>query len=125
MAPVLTTRGCAHRKLGNLREAVCDADEALRSFPSCAEAFVVRGQAQLDLGDAVNAMADLAKAIELSHAQGARFAASTAYAAKADACVTLQCYDQAVNDCDEVVQDRQGDLPLSSLSILWQWRSGA
>ncbi|CAE8606888.1 unnamed protein product, partial [Polarella glacialis] len=60
--------------------------------------------AQLDLGDAVNAMADLAKAIELSHAQGARFAASTAYAAKADACVTLQCYDQAVNDCDEALK---------------------
>lgn len=110
-AAVFVVRGKAHRKLGNLREAIADADEALRECPSSCEALVLRGQAQLEMREASAALTDLNKAIEMAGAPSA--VRASALASRADAFVALQQYQKAVADCDEALQLCRNPLALA------------
>lgn len=74
IAPLLCTRSLADLRRGNVKGAIADDDAAIKLLPTDADAFYVRGIAELREGLATSGQTDLTAARKLQPGIGGRYA---------------------------------------------------
>jgi len=121
-ANVLAVRGDANRKMGKLHVAIADCEKALQLRPNLVYALSVRGEAYLDIGDLTSSVSDLDKALMFAREEQAATLMSdmsdvssvssaplppsslSTLTARADAMVRLGRHDEAIANCNDVLQ---------------------